>query len=608
MLYLSQMLGKPVVDANDEVLGKISDLAISTGEVFPRITSLAFKGPANTPLMISWRKFVQEFDGDKVILSVAAPDVRFSYLQPDEILLSRDLMGKQIVDTQGLKVVRVNDIKLSNSRNQLRLLGAEVGIRGILRGLSPWIEKAALGISKLFRHEIEENIIAWNYMDLLETDLSQVKLSVTHKRLHELHPADVADILEQLDPQQRAFVFQHLDDAQAAETISELEDEYQAGVLDEMSDNRASSLLAQMDPDDAADIIGDLPYEKAETLFRLMGVSESRDIRRLLGYRDKTAGGIMTTEFVSVPEGTLVGDAIEKLRSLPEDYEPVQYVYTVNDDGKLTGVVEMRDLILSNNNTSVSDIAHRDLFTVTPDVDQEEVANDISRYAILAMPVVDEEDGKLLGIVTFDDAFEVMEEEHDEDLAIAGASRGESTRGPVLDFFGYFLRRSSWFIIWAAVACIVLLFLDAGRYLGVLVLMPLVLMIADDTTGFAVNALIDRDDEEIHLGKMIGRDVAAGLLVGLACFIILMILNTVVGVQGGKGVDAIAVLNTAILPTVITLFLTIASAALLARYAKRRHDKEKIVSSTRLSIFVMIIACAVLIALTTVLPPIGVVA
>ncbi len=281
MIYLSQMLGKPVVDATGEEIGTISDIAIATGEVFPRVTSLAFQGPDKTPFMLSWRKFVGEFDGEAVRLNVAAPDIRFSYLQPDEVLLTRDLMSKQIVDTQGMKVVRVNDLKLSESRNQLRLLGAEVGARGILRGIHPALERAVAGSARLIGRELPENIIAWNYMDLLDRDLSQVKLSVTHKRLHELHPADVADILEKLNPTQRAKVFEHLDNEQAADTISELEDDLQADVIDDLSERRASALLAEMDPDDAADIIGDLSYDKAEALLRLMGVKESSAIRSL---------------------------------------------------------------------------------------------------------------------------------------------------------------------------------------------------------------------------------------------------------------------------------------------------------------------------------------
>ena len=196
MFYLSAMLGMPVYDSTGEKLGIVSDLAISTGEVFPRITSLAFKGPGRTPFMISWRKYVEDYADDKVVLNTEAFNIRFSYLQPREILLARDLLDKQIVDTQGLKIVRVNDLKISPSGSQLRLLGAEVGVRGILRGLHPLLEKAVVGIGGLFNIDIKEQIIAWNYMDLLDRDLSKVQLSVTHKRLEELHPADVADILE----------------------------------------------------------------------------------------------------------------------------------------------------------------------------------------------------------------------------------------------------------------------------------------------------------------------------------------------------------------------------------------------------------------------------
>ena len=164
MLYLSNMLGNPVYDSTGEKLGVVSDLAISTGEMFPRITSLAFKGPGRTPFMISWRKYVDSFSEDEVRLNTESYNIRFSYLQPDEVLLARDLLDQQIVDTQGLKLVRVNDLKLSPSGTQLRLLGAEVGVRGILRGLHPLLEKAVVNAAKLFGKKIDEKIIAWNYM------------------------------------------------------------------------------------------------------------------------------------------------------------------------------------------------------------------------------------------------------------------------------------------------------------------------------------------------------------------------------------------------------------------------------------------------------------
>ena len=420
MLYLSQMMGKPVVDATGEKIGTISDLAISTGEVFPRITSLAFQGPGKVPFMISWRKYVEEFDEDGIRLSVPAHDIRFSYLQPEEILLARDLLNRQIVDTQGMKVVRVNDLKLSISGTQLRLLGAEVGVRGILRGLAPWLERAVVAVAKVFGKRIDEQIIAWNYMDLLDRDLSEVQLSVTHKRLDELHPADVADILEQLDPQQRANVFQHLDDAQATEAISEMEDEYQADFIEDLDDARAAGLLGSMDPDDAADIVRDLSYEKAETLLRLMGVEDATEIRRLLGYKDGTAGGMMTTQFVAVKADNTVGETIEVLRELDDDHPTVHYVYVLNDYDEFVGVLSLRTLVLTDDARPVRDVMFDDVISATPDETEEDVAADIFKYELPAMPVVDEHN-MLLGIVTVDDAWDAIEEDVSGDKTKATA-------------------------------------------------------------------------------------------------------------------------------------------------------------------------------------------
>ena len=318
MIYLSQLLGNPVLDVNGEKIGVVNDLGIATREVFPRVTSLAFQGPGKSPFMISWRKYVETFDDNEVRLAVPATDIRFSYLQPDEVLIARDLLNKQIVDTRGMRVVRVNDLKLSDtSSSQLRLLGAEVGMRGILRALSPAFERLVMRCSHGLGHEIPEKIIAWNYMDLIDRDLSNVKLSVSHQTLDDLHPADVADIIEQLDPRLRSQVFAQLDTSQAAEAITELDDdELVAEMLEGLSDRDASSMLAMMDPDDAAALIDELDYEKAEKLLRLMGVKEEKAIRTLLGYEDDTAGRIMTSEFVALPGTATVADAVKALKRL----------------------------------------------------------------------------------------------------------------------------------------------------------------------------------------------------------------------------------------------------------------------------------------------------
>ena len=454
MNYLSEMLKLPVVDAAGEKIGIVNDLGIATGEVFPRVTALAFQGPGKTPFMISWRKYVERFDDDGVYLKYPATDIRFSYLQPDEVLLARDIMNKQIVDTQGMKVVRVNDIKLSTTgENQLRLLGAEVGARGLLRAIHPLFERVTVKVAKMLGKPLPEDIIAWSYMDLLERSTKQIKLSVSHKTLSELHPADIADIIEQLDPRLRTQVFAQLDTEQAAEAIAELDDdELMTEMLEGLSDREASTMLATMDPDDAAALIEELDYEKAEKLLRLMGVKEEKAIRDLLGYEEDTAGRIMTNQFVALPATATVQDAIDALRDLDEDFESIYYVYATDAEGALTGVLSMRSLVVADHTDRLKDLAYRDVVWVAPDLDQEQVADEMTKYDLVAMPVCDE-NRHILGIVTVDDALDVIAEEHAEDLQIAGVSVGESNAGESTHAFTWFSQRQYWVVVWAIAAC-----------------------------------------------------------------------------------------------------------------------------------------------------------
>lgn len=519
MIYLSQMLGNPVYDLDGERIGRVNDLGIATGEVFPRVTSLAVEGPGKTPFMISWRKYVGSFDDDEVRLKVVSTDIRFSYLQPNEVLIARDLLNKQIVDTRGMRVVRVNDLKLSDtSSSQLRLLGAEVGVRGILRSLSPAFERASLKIARVFGKSIPERIIAWNYMDLVERDLSNVKLSVSHKTLDELHPADVADIIERLDPRLRGQVFAQLDDEQAADAMAELDDDQMAAeIVGDMEEATASRMLSEMDPDDAAELVSELDYDKAEKLLRLMGVQEQKAIRQLLGYREDTAGRIMTSEFVLVDETGTVDDAITALRGLDENFESVRYVYTKNEEGRLAGAVSLNDLIVHGGQTVLSDIAESELVVASPDDDQEDVAKDIAKYNLLAMPVVDDA-RKLLGIVTVDDALDVMEEEHEEDLQIAGAASrdGDGSRGG--HDLVWLLRNELWFAFWmlglAALALVAGTNGASDTTLLHALALPVAVIAANDSISYVTNFFLGYDPDDEDAPSLLGFTIK-GLGLGL---------------------------------------------------------------------------------------------
>ena len=261
-------------------------------------------------------------------------------------------------------------------------------------------------------------------MDLLDRDLSKVQLSVTHKRLEELHPADVADILEQLDPAQRAHVFQHLDEAHASDTVAELGEDIQAEFIEDLDEHKASKLLGNMDPDDAAEIVRDLSYDKAEKLLRLMGVEDATEIRQLLGYKDGTAGGMMTTQYVAVRNNSTVNETIAVLRELDEDHPSVHYIYVVDEAERLVGVVSLKALAINNGNKQIANIMVTDnILSVSPDEEEDEVSEDIFKYDLTAMPVVDERK-KLLGIVTTEDAWDAIEDDVKDDRRRVTVLRG----------------------------------------------------------------------------------------------------------------------------------------------------------------------------------------
>ena len=604
MIYLSQLMGNPVYAADGEKIGTVSDLGIATGEVFPRVTSLAFKGPGRTPFMISWRKYVDTYDEKEIHLKVPAVEIRFSYLQPDEVLIARDILNKQIVDTRGMRVVRVNDLKLSDtSSTQLRLLGAEVGARGILRSLSPALEHVALKVARTFGHPIPERIIAWSYMDLVERDLSNVKLSVSHKTLDDMHPADIADIIERLDPRLRGQVFAQLDDEQRAGAMAEFDDDAMAAeLMGGMNEREASRMLSEMDPDDAAELVSELDYDKAEKLLRLMGVQEQRAIRQLLGYREDTAGRIMTSEFAALPENKTAADAVELLRGLDEDFESVRYVYLSDEDNKLSGVVTLNALIVAEPETPLADICTREVITASPEDDQEDVAEDIAKYNLLAMPVV-ADDGHLLGIVTVDDALDVLEEEHAEDLQIAGgiASDDESAHGGDLLWL---LRRNAWFFIWmVGVGLFVTLSYltpafqaPLSEMLLVCSALPIALVLADDSVSYVTNFFLENDPDDEDSPSMLGftiKSLALGIAFAALVVLVEMALDSVLVAAVHAPADLSGQLRASFAAAAIAVLVAFVLCPVWLLVLRKRDEKNQDTSGFALSVIAMIVALVV---------------
>src|SRR3954469_3286491 len=310
MLYLSQVIGTPVRDTSGEPLGKVADLIVAVGERYPPVTGLVIKTDRRQ-IFLPWSS-VASLDADGARLKTSTLDVSKFRQRRNEILLRGDLMDKQIVDIDGRRVVRVNDVSLDVVRGALRLVAVDVGAAGILRRLG--MERPYRTIARNLRLPMSERYIDWEDVDPLESSIAAVRLRVPHAGLAALHPSDLATIIDQLTPRDRAGVLAALDDEQVADAIEEMEPETQVEVLEDLEPDRAADILEEMSPDDAADLVADLSDATRQELLGLMEADEAKELGGLLAFPEDTAGGMMTTEFVAVRADLTAGQTIERLR------------------------------------------------------------------------------------------------------------------------------------------------------------------------------------------------------------------------------------------------------------------------------------------------------
>ncbi|VAX30720.1 Mg/Co/Ni transporter MgtE, CBS domain-containing [hydrothermal vent metagenome] len=304
------------------------------------------------------------------------------------------------MDATGAKVVRVNDIKLEGFEGKAVLVAVDVGMRGILRRLG--IERQGNEFFKLFRIELPHNLISWTYIQPLEPKLKTIALTVPRQMVANLHPADIAEIISSVSREEGTSLFTDLDLKTAAETLSELEPDVQASIITEMEPEKASDIIEEMPPDEAADILGDLPTEKMKALLESIDQEDAEDIQELLEHEENTAGGLMTNEFIAYEPEIKVSEAIERFKRDAAEIETIYYIYVIDPDEKLLGVLSLRELLLADPEKTLSDIMVTNLKTLNPEDDENIVAAAISKYNLAAIPVVDN-DNVLLGIVTMDD-------------------------------------------------------------------------------------------------------------------------------------------------------------------------------------------------------------
>jgi CBS domain-containing protein/sporulation protein YlmC with PRC-barrel domain len=402
-IFLSEVYKQPVLDQTGEVIGRLKDIIVGLGEPFPPVTALVVAAGRETYLL-HW-DIVNLFNRRVISVNALIKNIGPASVAPSDILIYRDLMDKQIVDINGAKLVRVNDLKLGDVKGRLCLVAADIGLRGILRRLG--VEERGEKLFSTFHYRLQHKLISWHYLQTVEPKLTRLTLTISRQKVSSLHPADLAEIISEVSEKERTALFGSLDIETAAEALHELEPKIQANIIGDMSKEQASDILERMPPDEAADVLGDLPEAKAQELINLMEKEEAEDVQELLEHEEDTAGGLMTTEFLAFPQDMTVEEAIKELRLEAPDVETIYYLYIVDALDRLSGVISLKNLILARPDAKLKDIMKKPVKTLPLDAEQKDVAEFISKYNLLAAPVVDENKA-MRGIVTVDDVVDFL--------------------------------------------------------------------------------------------------------------------------------------------------------------------------------------------------------
>ncbi len=402
MVFVSDLIDKPVADLSGEGIGTLIDIIASVSKQVPHPLIMAILVKQKMGEIFVSITDVVVLVAPAISLSKHIKDI-FPYKpKEDDIYLSRDVLDKQIIDTNGVRVVRVNDIELTRVDNSFYVANVDIGGLGLLRrlGLAKRVQKIASTFNKI----IPGSVIAWDHVELLHSD-QDMRLKFPEEKISELHPADLAEIISDLNRLQGEELMEILDVKTLADTLENVETDFQASLIENIPDERVADVLEEMSPDEAADLLAELPKRRSKDLLEMMEDDDAEDVRKLLAYPEDTAGGIMTTEYVAIPPNVSAEEAISILREEASEAETIFYVYVTDNEDCLIGVFSLSDLVLAQPNTKITNFMHTKVVKVNLIDSQEKVAQLIAKYDLLAIPVVDN-DNKLHGIVTSDDALD----------------------------------------------------------------------------------------------------------------------------------------------------------------------------------------------------------
>jgi CBS domain-containing protein len=406
IVALSELLGASVRDASGSVRGRVREAAVV---------------PQDHPTRVAYL-IVRTASGERTVpisdLKTCIPTVRADsdvdgwerYAPSDGVLLlKRDLLDQQIIDVLGRKVVRVNDVEIestpSNGHLLLSVQSVDVGARGAVRRLAKGVVPSFTLRTLLER--IPPRVIPWHFVDLLETDPARrVKLKIVYEGLSRLHPADIADIVEDLPPAEREAVFETIDEEVAAEALEEVDPRVQVSIVESLDSDRAADIVKEMNPDAAADLLGELPEDRSGEILQEMEPEEREEVTQLLEFGGRTAAGRMTTEYIAVPHTGVADDAIEAIKTFEGGREALTTIYLIDEGRKLAGAVPLVRIATASPAAQLSDLSEA-YQSCAPDTPQDEVADLFDKYNLLTLAVVDA-DGRLAGIITADDVIAML--------------------------------------------------------------------------------------------------------------------------------------------------------------------------------------------------------
>jgi magnesium transporter len=409
MLHATELIGAETYDSSGNFVGRVQEMFVVPAEQPNRIARLLIGRGKYRPLVARFDQIDSVAPGR---VKLTTDESALELYQPNEAWLAvqKDLLDQQIIDTNGRKVVRVNDVDLTdvraNGNTELRLTDVDIGLPGAVRRLLQGVVPP-MGIRRIQRG-LPRRTILWEFVNLIEPDrLRRIKLRMTSAKLAKLHPADLADIMEELSPAERQSIMDSLDEETAAETLAELDKRLQTQVVEQLAPEKAADIIAEMNPDEAADLIQSLEPAKSRAVLEEMEGTDAAEVKQLIKFEESTAGGMMNTEIVVVGEDATRGEVVDYIRFHEISLDQLDNVVLINKDAVLSGTVPVARLILADGETRMAELAFEPLLSVKPDSRDKEVFEVFDKYNLRSLTVVNDENVPI-GTITVDDVVSRM--------------------------------------------------------------------------------------------------------------------------------------------------------------------------------------------------------